>query len=116
MEKEGVPVRGEDEGDIEGSGILEALLQAVAYGVVVVFGLDEGHGDIGLIIENIVGPFGLAPGNQFAADDNPAFSEEDFLTNLGLDVPARLFKSGGDKFGADIPFAESLFIHLVNML
>ena len=68
--------------DVEGRGILESLLHAVADGVVVVFGLDEGDGDVRLVVEDVVGALGLAAGDQLAADDDPAFGEVDLLANL----------------------------------
>ena len=50
-------------------------MHAVADGVIVVLGLDEGDGDVGLEVENVVGALGLAASDQPAADDDPAFRE-----------------------------------------
>ena len=82
VEQEAVAVGGEDEGDVEGRGVLERLLHAVADGVVVVLGLDEGDGDVRLVVEDVVGALGLAAGDQLAADDDAALGEADLLANL----------------------------------
>ena len=79
--------------------------------MVVVLGFDEGDGDVGLVVENVVGALGLAAGDQLAADDDPAFGERDLLANLGQDIPARLLDGGRDELRADVAFAEVLFIH-----
>ena len=50
--------------------------------MVVVLGLDEGDGDVGLVIKDVVGALRLAAGDQLAADDDPALGEADLLANL----------------------------------
>ena len=57
------------------SRVLERLLHAVADGVVVVLGLDDGDRDVRLVVENVVGALGLAAGDQLAADDDAALGE-----------------------------------------
>jgi len=61
VEHEAVAIAGEDEGDIEGVGVFEGLLGAVANAVVVVLGLDNGEGDVGLVIKDVVGALVLVP-------------------------------------------------------
>jgi hypothetical protein len=78
--------------------------------VVVVFGLDEGDGNVGLVVENVVGTLGLAAGYQSAADDDPAFCERNLFANLRQDIPARLLDSGRDELSTDVAFAEAFLI------
>ena len=112
MEDEAVAVGGEDEGDIEGCGVIEAPAACRRRRVVVVLGLDEGDRDVGLVVEDVVGAFGLAAGDQLAADDDPALGEADLLANLGHLIPARLLDGRGDELGADVAFAEELLVHV----
>ena len=60
VEDEAVAVRGEDEGDVERRGVVEALLHPVADAVVVVLGLDQRDRDVRLVVEDVVGALGLA--------------------------------------------------------
>ena len=75
VEEKGVAVGGEDERDVEGRGVLQGLLHAVADAVVVVLCLDQGDGDVRLVVENVVGTLGFAAGDELAADDDPALGE-----------------------------------------
>ena len=50
--------------------------------VCVVLGLDHRQGNIGLVVEDIVGALGLAARDQLAAHDDPAPGEGDFLADL----------------------------------
>ena len=78
--------------------------------MVVVLRLDQGDGDVRLVVENVVGALGLAAGDQLAADDDPAFGEIDLFANLRQDIPARLLDGGRDELGADVAFAERLLV------
>ena len=62
----------------------------VADAVVVVLGLDQGDRNVGLVVEDVVGSLGLAPGDELAADDDPALGEADLLADLQHLIPARL--------------------------
>ncbi|WNB77042.1 hypothetical protein RI210_05590 [Methylomonas koyamae] len=64
-----------------------------------------------LVVQNAIGAFGLAPGDQFAAYDDAAFGKRDLATNLGEFVPAGLNQMRRDEFGADVGFAESFIGH-----
>ena len=88
VENEAVAVGGEDEGDVQGFGIVQGLLHAVADAVVVVLGLDEPQGDVRLEVEDVVGPFGLAAGDELAADDDAALGEVDLFADLQQGIPA----------------------------
>ena len=83
------PLEEKTKGMFERRGIVEGLLHAVADAVVVVLGLDEGDGDVGLVVEDVVGALGLAAGDELAADDDPALGEADLLADLRHLIPAR---------------------------
>ena len=111
MEEEAVAVGGEDEGDLQGVGVVEGLLHAVADGMVVVLGFDQCDGQVGLVVENVVGPLALAPADQLATHHDAALGEVDFLADLCHLVPARLAQGRGDELGADVAFAQALLVH-----
>ena len=111
MEDEAVAVAAKDEGDFEGFGVAEGLLDACANGVVVVLCLDDGDGDIGLVVEYVVSAFLCASGVEFSPYIDAAIGEGDFLANLILNIPARCLDLGRDELGADVAFAEVFFIH-----
>ena len=85
--------------------VFEALLDSVTDAVRVVFGLDEGDRDIGLVVENVIGPFALASADQFAANDDAALGEADLLANLGHLVPASATNRWGNEFRTDVSLA-----------
>ena len=84
MEHEAVAVRREDERDVEGLGVVERLLHAVADAVGVVLGLDQRERDVRLVVEDVVRPLGLAACDQLAAHDDAALGEADLLANLSI--------------------------------
>ncbi len=45
----------------------------------VVLGLDQRQRDVGLVVEDVVGPLGLAAADQLAAHDDAALGEADLL-------------------------------------
>ena len=106
-----VAVGGKNERNIEGYGIIEGLLHAVADAVVVVLGLDDGDRDVRLVIKDIIGALGLPAGDEFPADNDAPFSKSDFLADLHHPVPARALDGGTDEFGADVAFAQILLIY-----
>src|SRR5216683_2598879 len=61
--------------------------------------------NIRLVVEDVVGSFGLAACNELPTNDDPALSEADFLPHLSDTIPARTNHGGGDKFRADIAFS-----------
>jgi hypothetical protein len=50
VEDKPVAIRRKNQRNIEGYGIIEGLLHAIAYAMVVVLGLDDGDRDVGLVI------------------------------------------------------------------
>lgn len=111
MEEEAVAIAGKDEGHLQGIGIGQGLLHAVAHGMLVVLGLDDGQRQVGLVVEDEVGAARLAPGMQPATDDDAALGEGNLLADLGVQVPARLDDGRRDELGADVPFGEVLLVH-----
>jgi hypothetical protein len=90
MEHEAVAIGRKDEGNVERVGVLQRLLHAVADAVVVVLGLNKSKGDVRLVVENVIGAFGLAAGDELAPDDDPPLGEANFLANLRHLIPAGL--------------------------
>ena len=82
MEQKCVAVRREDKRDIEGRRVLQALLHAAADRMVVILCLDQGDGNIRLVVENVVGALRFAAGDQFAANDDAASREVNLLADL----------------------------------
>ena len=111
MEQEAVAVGGEYEGNVQGVGVVEGLLHAVADGMVVVLGFDQCDGQVGLVVQHVVGPLALAPADQLAAHDDAALGEVNFLADLRHLVPACLAQGRGDELGADVAFAQALLVH-----
>ena len=56
--------------------------------VVVVLRLDQGDGDVRLVVENVVGALGFAAGDQLAADDDPALGESRPLRESATEHPS----------------------------
>ena len=111
MEHEAVAVRGENERDVEGGGVVEALLHPVADAIRVVFGLDQRQRDVGLVIEHVVGALRLAAADQLAADDDAALGEADLFPDLRHHIPSRPAHGRRDELCADVTFAEASFIY-----
>ena len=109
MEDESVTVGGENKGDIKDGSVIEALLHAVAYAMIVVLGFDNSDGDVGLVVEDAVGAFGLAACDHLTANDDSSFGEANLFANLGHLVPARLLYGGNDVLSADVALCERFF-------
>lgn len=110
MEQKPIPITAEHAGDVQYPGIIERLLDACPHGVVIVLRLDDGDGDVRLVVKDIVGPLALAPCCEFAPHVYFASGEGDFFEELGVLVPASGFEGGGDVLGADVPLGEELFV------
>lgn len=110
MKQEPIPIAAEHARDVEYPSIVECLLDACPHGVGIVFRLDDGDGDVWLIIKDIVGPLAFAPCGEFAPHVDFTIGERDFFEELRVLVPASGFEGGGDVLGADVPFGEELFV------
>ena len=112
MKDKAIAVGREHKRDVECDGIVERLLHPVADAVVVVLRLDDGDWDIGLVIKDVIGAFGLAAGNELSPDDDASLGESDLLTDLHHPVPPRSFHRGANELGADIALAEVFLVHV----
>ena len=113
MENKAIAVGREHKRDVQGHRVVEGLLHSVADAMVVVLGLDDGDGDIGLVIK-VISALGLAAGNELSPDDDASLREGDLFTYLHHPVPTRAFNCGTYELGADIALAEVFFIHATN--
>ena len=96
---------------MQGLGVVQPLLHAIADGVGIVLGLDQGDRDVGLVIQNVVGPLAPAPADELAAHDDTALGEADFLADLRHLVPPGLSQGRCDELRADVAFAEAFLLH-----
>src|SRR5439155_9506570 len=97
-----VPVRRKNKRNIEGYGIIQRLLHAVPYAVVIVLGLDDGDRDVGLVIKDVIGAFSLPARDELSTHDDAPFGKSDFLADLHHPIPARALHGGTDELGADV--------------
>jgi hypothetical protein len=111
VKDEAVAVGRDDEGNAQSLGVLQALLDSVADAVVVVLGLDDCHGDVRLVVEDVIGASASAAGNELPSDDDAALGEADLLADLRQLIPARRLERRGDEFGADVALAEERLVH-----
>ena len=88
MEQEAVTITGKHERHVERLGIAEGLLHAGAERVFVVLRLDDGNGQVLLVIEDVVSSTRLATAVHFAAHDDASLGEADFLAYLLVQIPA----------------------------
>ena len=91
-------------GDIEYFGVRQGLLDAGAERVFVVFGFDDGDGDVGLVTEDVVGSFARTAAGAVAFDLDAAIGEGDFFKYLAVPLPASALQSWMDVFAADVSF------------
>ena len=87
MLEKGIPIRAVGKRNIEDFGILQSLLHAVTNRMIVVFGLDNRDGHVGLIVQDIVGFFSLSPLHRFSTHYHSSLSKKELLTNLGHEIP-----------------------------
>jgi hypothetical protein len=113
MKDKAIAVGREHKRDIEGHCIVKRLLHAVPHTVVVVLGLNDGDRDIGLVIKDVIGPLGLATGNELSPNDDAALGEGDLLADLHHPVPPRALHCGAYELGADIALAQVFLVHKV---
>jgi hypothetical protein len=70
MEDKTVAIGRKRKRDVERYRVVEGLLHPVADAMIVVLCLDDGDGDIGLVIEDVIGAFRLATGDELAPNDD----------------------------------------------
>ena len=115
MKEEGVTVTAEDEWDIEDFGITQRLLDARAYGVIVVFRFDDGNGNVRFVVENVVGALPGSTGVHLPPNMDPAVGKADLFPYLGMDIPPGPDEMGRDELGANIALAEGVFVHAITL-
>jgi hypothetical protein len=74
--------------------------------VLLVFGFDNGQGEVLGVVQKVVGALLLAPGDEFATHDDPAGGEGDFASDLASEVPAGGPDRRGDTGHADFGLVE----------
>ena len=104
MEEKTIAVAAENAGNIQNAGVVEGLLHTGPHGMFVVFGLNDGNGDIGLVVKNVVGPFAFSPGGHFTANVDFSVGKRNLFQKLSQFVPTRFFERGRDELGADVSF------------
>jgi hypothetical protein len=88
----------------------ERLLHAVADGAGVVLGFNDGKGEVGLVVENIVGTLLGAARVELAPDDDYSGGKGDFFPNLAMEVPAGGHNdSRCDILGANVGSVSDFF-------
>ena len=109
VEEEGVAVAGEDERRVQGVGVGQRLLQAIAHGMAVVLGFDHRQRYLAHQ-QHIVGPPWFAAGHQPSAHRDPPSREAVLAQNL-LPQPPRLMQSWCNEPVADVGLAQALVGH-----
>ena len=116
MGSKGVTIGAKGAGDVEDVGIAQALLQALADGVLVVLCLHHRQRNAGFPEQHIVGElllFLVARGDVAADHDRPR-GQGDFAANLLHGVPARIFDGRGDEKVANIGLAQALLLFVIH--
>ena len=88
MQHETVAIAGENEWNVERSGVIQRLLHTIANSFEVVLGLNQSNREVP-DIQHIVGPLGLATRDQLTSHDDPARRECHLATNSSFN-PTRL--------------------------
>ena len=115
VEDEAATVGGEDVGDVQRLCVVQRLLNAVSDAVRAILSLDDGQGDVGFVVKDVVGALALAARDQLAAHYDAPLGEADLLADLPCQVPARRDQGGGNELGADVAFAEGRVAHRANI-
>ena len=111
VEQEGVAIRREHEGHVEGFRVSDGLLQPAADRVVVVLGLHHRQRKVRLVEQEVVGPLPLPAHGQLAPNDDPAGREAVFAADLRVGVPSGAGDGRGDVVVADPGFVQGLLVH-----
>jgi len=111
MEHKTVAIGRKYKRDVERYRVVEGLQHPFVDAVIVVLRLDDGDGDIGPVLEDVIGAFRLATGHELAPDDDAPFGEGHLLADLHHPVPACALHCGAYELGADVALAEVFFVH-----
>jgi hypothetical protein len=104
-----IAVAAVDRGDVQDAGIVQGLLDARFDRMPVIFGLDNGQGDIGLVVKDVIGPFALTSNGQVTFHINAPIGKRVLFPNLGQRIPAGFLQSGLDVFAANVSFRQVFF-------
>jgi hypothetical protein len=113
MKNETVAITGKGKRYIEHCGIVQRLLDAITDRMFVVFGFNYCQRYARFEIQHVVCTADAAfVACSFLSSHNyPAGSQIDLFAHLALSMPASRSNRRGDKFGADVSFAELFFVH-----
>jgi hypothetical protein len=113
MKNETVAIAGKGKRYIEHCGIVQRLLDAITDRMFVVFGFNYCQRYARFEIQHVVCTADAAfVACSFLSSHNyPAGSQIDLFAHLALSMPASRSNRRGDKFGADVSFAELFFVH-----
>ena len=109
MLDEGFAVGGVGEIEVEYLSVVYGLLDASCWGVVVVFGFDDGYWIV-VVEEDVVGSFAFGYGVLVADDEDASVGEAVFLSHIGRDVPAFFVESWGDELGSCFLFCKFFLV------
>ena len=113
VEQEGVAVRREHEGHVEGLRVAHGLRQPAADRVVVVLGLHHRQRKVRPVEQEVVGPLPLPAHGHLAPDHDPAGREAVLAADLRMGVPSRAGDRRGDVAVADPGFVQGLLVHRI---
>src|SRR5436190_12707531 len=60
------------EAQAEDFGVVHRLLEAIARRMLIIFGFDDGNGEVGGVTEDVIGAFARLAGMAFTGGDDPA--------------------------------------------
>lgn len=78
--------------------------------MIIVFRFNDCQGDIGFIIEDVIGNPAFSPLHRITRDQNLAFGDIDLFSDLSQTIPAGPLDCWGDVLRADISFRQTFFI------
>ena len=102
VEHKALAIGGKNKGDMQRLGIVQGLLHAVTHRVNVVLGFNQGNGEIGLVIQDVIGPLGLAPADQFATHDAAYLALAESLPAPLITCDTRLAAAPGHRASVEL--------------
>ena len=113
MFQKSIAIGAEGKRHIEGLGSGERLLHASTNGMDIVLNLNNGNGNTGLVIEDVIGTPGLPACNLGAPNDHPTGRKGHFFSELRLQIPSSGDESRGDEFRTDVTFRQRFLSYLI---
>ena len=109
VEQEGVAIGAEGERHVEGFGVVQRLRHPVAELVVVVLRFEDGKGQVGLVVEHVVGASPLPTHGEPPAHNDPTVGEY-LLAEMPRLPPPGLADCRREVLRADVAFAQCLLV------